>query len=224
MSRHPLPAALPRVLNRRRTLEALGAFGTLGLGLVGCGGGDDGDSSASTGSSTTTTTTGSTTTGSTTTGSTSGSGTTTGSTGTTTDTAQSCSVVPEETAGPYPADGSNASNRSYNVLALAGIVRSDIRSSIDGSDTATGVPLTLEIQLTSTTNSCSPLQGYAIYAWHCTAEGDYSVYTEQNVNDNYLRGVQATDADGKVRFTTIVPGCYAGRVPHVHLEIYPSLS
>ena len=41
---------------------------------------------------------------------------------------------------------------------------------------------------------------------------------------NYLRGVQATDSSGNVSFTTIFPGCYSGRVPHVHFEVYRSLS
>jgi hypothetical protein len=41
---------------------------------------------------------------------------------------------------------------------------------------------------------------------------------------NYLRGVQQTDANGQVSFTTIFPGCYSGRMPHVHFEVYPSLA
>src|SRR5262245_1333693 len=36
-----------------------------------------------------------------------------------------CTAIPEETAGPYPGDGSNGAN----ALAISGIVRSDIRSS-----------------------------------------------------------------------------------------------
>ena len=139
-------------------------------------------------------------------------------------TTNTCSVVPEETAGPYPADGSTASNNTYNVLALSGIVRSDIRSSIGSSTQVGGVPLTITITLTNTQASCAPLAGYAIYLWHCTQDGNYSVYTSNNIADNYLRGVQATDANGTVTFTTIVPGCYAGRMPHMHLEVYPSLA
>ncbi len=51
-----------------------------------------------------------------------------------------CSRVPEETAGPYPGDGSNGPT----VLSASGVVRSDIRSSFAGlSGTADGVPLTL---------------------------------------------------------------------------------
>ena len=194
--------------NRRRALNALGSLGV--AALFGCGGGgSDNDTADATG-------TGGTGTG---TGTSTGTDTTTG-----TGTSTTCSVVPEETAGPYPADGSTASNNTYNVLALSGIVRSDIRSSIGSSTPVGGVPLTIAITLTNTSASCAPLSGYAIYLWHCTQDGNYSVYSSNNIADNYLRGVQATDADGTVRFTTIVPGCYDGRMPHMHLEVYPSLA
>ena len=43
-------------------------------------------------------------------------------------------------------------------------------------------------------------------------------------NQNYLRGVQEADANGKVTFTTIFPACYSGRWPHIHFEVYPSLA
>jgi protocatechuate 3,4-dioxygenase beta subunit len=36
--------------------------------------------------------------------------------------------------------------------------------------------------------------------------------------------VQETDANGVVTFTTIYPGGYAGRWPHMHFEVYPSLA
>ena len=190
--------------NRRRALGTLGSLSTLSMAtLLGCGGGGD-NASADANDATDTTGT--------------GTDTTTG-TGTTT-----CSVVPEETAGPYPADGSTASNATYNVLALSGIVRSDIRSSIGSSTPVSGVPLTISITLTNTQASCAPLAGYAIYLWHCSQDGNYSVYSSNNIADNYLRGVQATDANGTVTFTTIVPGCYAGRMPHMHLEVYPTLA
>src|SRR6478609_2118597 len=35
------------------------------------------------------------------------------------------------------------------------------------------------------------------------------------------RGVQIADAAGNVRFTSTFPGCYSGRWPHVHFEVYP---
>jgi len=131
-----------------------------------------------------------------------------------------CSQIPEETAGPYPGDGSNGAN----ALALAGIVRSDIRSSIDGaSGTAEGIPLTLTLTLVDTQNSCAPLAGYAIYLWHCDRDGNYSMYSSAIADENYLRGVQATDSSGRVTFTSIFPGCYSGRWPHIHFEVFPSI-
>ena len=150
------------------------------------------------------------------------SGTTTGSTtgSTTGTTTGACSIVNEETAGPYPGDGSNTANGSIaNALALSGIVRSDIRSSIAGATgTAAGVPLKLVLKLTNA--SCTALSGYAIYLWHCDAQGRYSMYSSGVTSQNYLRGVQSTDSSGTVTFQTIFPGCYSGRMPHMHFEVY----
>lgn len=130
-----------------------------------------------------------------------------------------CATIPEETAGPYPGDGSNG----VNALTMSGIVRSDIRSSIGGySGTAAGVPLTVELTLVGSNDACQALAGYAIYLWHCDRDGEYSLYTL--ANQSYLRGVQETDAEGKVTFQTIFPGCYSGRMPHLHFEVYPGLS
>ena len=131
-----------------------------------------------------------------------------------------CSKIPEETAGPFPGDGSNGAN----ALILAGIIRGDIRSSIaGGSGVAAGVPLKVILTLVNSKNDCSPLAGHAIYLWHCDREGRYSMYSAGVTSENYLRGVQETDSNGQVTFTTIFPGCYPGRWPHMHFEIYPSL-
>jgi protocatechuate 3,4-dioxygenase beta subunit len=199
-----LPRLAAAVQARRRALGWLAGAGT--LALLGCGGGGDDDaSSASSGSTTTTDTT-----------------TTTGS-GTTGDVG-SCSVIPEETAGPYPGDGSNTSNGGVaNALLLSGIVRSDIRSSIAGATgTAGGVPLTVQLRLVNTNGACADLSGYAIYLWHCDREGRYSMYSSGVTAQNYLRGLQATDSDGLASFITVFPGCYSGRMPHIHFEVYRS--
>ncbi|HWL45956.1 MAG TPA: hypothetical protein VNQ73_23650 [Ilumatobacter sp.] len=124
--------------------------------------------------------------------------------------------IPSETNGPYPADGTNGPN----VLTSDGIVRSDITTSFgEYSGTATGVPITYEFTVLDNTNG-EALAGHAFYLWHCTATGTYSLYEE--TDQNYLRGMQVTDARGKVTFTSIFPGCYAGRWPHTHFEIYES--
>lgn len=202
-----------RMARRRRMLGWLAGTGALGaVGLLGCGGGG-GDDSSSSASSTSTTTSGT---------STSASASSTSSSSATSSSA--CSVIPEETAGPYPGDGSNSVSGSVaNALAQSGIVRSDIRASFGSSSgTAEGLALTVTLQLVDTNGACASLAGYAIYLWHCDREGRYSMYSSGVTNQNYLRGVQQTDADGRVSFSTIFPGCYSGRMPHIHFEIYRS--
>jgi hypothetical protein len=68
-----------------------------------------------------------------------------------------------------------------------------------------------------------PLAGAAVYLWHCTIAGAYSLYDDAVADENYLRGVQESDDDGKLTFTTIFPAAYSGRWPHMHFEVYGSL-
>ena len=132
-----------------------------------------------------------------------------------------CGVeIPEETAGPYPGDGSNGPN----VLAASGVVRKDITSSFGtSSTTADGVPLTVTLTLLDNANGCAPLGGAAVYAWHCDKDGRYSMYDAGLTNENFLRGVQEADANGQVTFQTIFPGAYSGRWPHIHFEVFESM-
>ncbi len=128
--------------------------------------------------------------------------------------------IPDETAGPYPGDGSNGPD----VLGQDGVVRSDLRSSFGGATgTAEGVDMTLELTLTDLAAD-RPYAGAAVYVWHCDREGRYSLYSEGVTGANYLRGVQVAGEDGVVRFTSIVPACYDGRWPHIHVEVYPDLA
>jgi protocatechuate 3,4-dioxygenase beta subunit len=133
-----------------------------------------------------------------------------------------CTLIPQETEGPYPGDGTNGPN----ALAASGIVRPDIRSSVGVADpaTAAGTPLTVALQFLSTPDGCGAIEGLAVYAWHCDAEGRYSMYSPGVTGQNYLRGVQVTDAAGRVSFTTVFPGCYPGRWPHIHFEVFASLA
>jgi protocatechuate 3,4-dioxygenase beta subunit len=126
--------------------------------------------------------------------------------------------IPDETAGPYPGDGSNGPD----VLEQSGIIRSDIRSSFgNASGTAQGVPMRLELAIKDLANGGAGFKGVAVYVWHCDREGRYSMYSDGITDENYLRGVQVADADGRVQFTSIFPACYSGRWPHVHFEVYP---
>jgi protocatechuate 3,4-dioxygenase beta subunit len=182
-------------LSRRRALRVLG--GTAGaLVLAACGGGGGGDVSIESGTS---------------------SDTTTGS-------STSCSEIPEETNGPFPADGSQSG--VTNVLADSRVIRSNIVSDFDGTDTQSGVPLTLAINVQDIGNSCAALENAAVYIWHCNADGEYSVYSGNNNGNHsgqtFLRGAQLTDSNGQVTFTTVYPGRYAGRATHIHVEVYSS--
>lgn len=194
---HDLPKIIEQGVARRRLLGLLGGLAAAGT-LAACG--DDSSSTASTRSGPP-------------------SGGAPGGSGTGTSTAEG--EIPEETAGPYPGDGSNGKN----VLNQSGVVRSDIRSSFNGATgVAEGVPLTLRMKVYDLQgDDAATLTGAAVYAWHCDREGRYSMYDSEIADENYLRGVQVADADGWVEFTSIFPAAYDGRWPHVHFEVYPSV-
>ena len=127
--------------------------------------------------------------------------------------------APDETAGPFPGDGSNG----QNVLDDSGIVRRDIRSSFGSSTTtAEGVPLTVKLTVKDLATSAA-LVGAAVYVWHCDRDGNYSMYSQGVEDENYLRGVQAAGDDGTLSFTTVFPAAYSGRWPHIHFEVYGSV-
>lgn len=182
---------LGTVIGRRRMLQALG-LGIAGVGLAACGS-NNGSSSSS-------------------------SATSSSASAAATTAASATGEIPEETAGPYPGDGSNGPN----VLDDSGIVRADITKSFgDASGTAEGVPMTLELDIKDLANGGSAFAGVAVYVWHCDREGRYSMYSDGITDQNYLRGVQIADSSGKVTFTSIFPACYSGRWPHIHFEVYP---
>ena len=155
---------LDSLLDRRRMLKLVGVMGVgSGLLLAGCGRSTTASSPAAATSA-------------------SASGTTSAGT--------DCVVIPEETAGPYPGDGSNGPD----VLNQSGIVRHDITQSFgDLSGTAEGIPLTIELAVQDA-SSCTTLAGAAVYVWHCDRDGQYSLYTV--TDQNYLRGVQEVGSDG----------------------------
>jgi len=106
--------------------------------------------------------------------------------------------------------------------------RSDIRSDTKGSTgTQSGLPLTLNITVGSySSGACTPIANAQVHIWHCNAQGVYSdIQASTNDNDadltgeNFLRGYQYTDANGKVTFTTIYPGWYSGRAVHIHVKV-----
>ncbi|MGW0610302.1 intradiol ring-cleavage dioxygenase [Streptomyces sp. NPDC002788] len=119
------------------------------------------------------------------------------------------------TEGPYYLDGA--------------LVRKDI------TEGKSGVPLTLRLTVVDATDGCIPVPGAAVEIWHCDAWGYYSGYTTANpggsapaesedgstADDNtYLRGYQVANANGVVKFETIMPGWYTPRTCHIHLKVH----
>jgi protocatechuate 3,4-dioxygenase beta subunit len=181
------------LIDRRRVLKGIGLAG-LSLGIAACAPGS-GNATASASA-------------------------TTSSTSSAAAAADCTTEIPEETAGPFPGDGSNGPD----LLSQSGVVRQDISSSFGSSSTvAAGVSLTIRFAVLDLATACEPYAGAAVYAWHCDREGRYSMYSQGVENENYLRGVQAAGDDGIVEFTSVFPACYSGRWPHVHFEVYPSL-
>ena len=120
-----------------------------------------------------------------------------------------CTLTPSDEIGPFPL---------LSVLSNSTLVRSDVREG------KTGVPLTLDLTLLRVGDSCGPIASAYIYIWQCDAAGEYSGYSSgqngSHSGETYLRGIQKTDAGGKATFQTVYPGWYAGRVTHIHFQVY----
>src|SRR5687767_9142353 len=121
-----------------------------------------------------------------------------------------CVVSPQQTEGPYFVDER--------------LLRSDVRSDPATGTVKAGAPLDLALSIAQVTaaGACAPLAGALVDIWQCDAMGAYSDARDQSFNttgQKFLRGYQVTDADGRVRFTTIYPGWYPGRAVHIHFKV-----
>lgn len=135
----------------------------------------------------------------------------TDSTGASNSTSGDCVIAPEETAGPYP----------YDLSSNSAIFRTNI------TEGKTGVPLNLSIDIVNVNDHCNPVENARVDIWHCDKDGYYSEYSEPGYLGNkdykgetFLRGIQLSDSNGQVKFTTIYPGWYSGRVTHIHVEVF----
>ncbi|WDI32268.1 hypothetical protein PUV54_03565 [Hyphococcus flavus] len=129
-----------------------------------------------------------------------------------------CKPVVQQTPGPY--------------ITADNPLRSDIREGLPGA------VLKLDIKVMEPL-ACAPAPGVVVDIWHCDAIGRYAGF--QNINfdlttlqmtgpgadyssESFLRGRQITDENGVASFTTIVPGWYVPRLPHIHARaVMPDL-
>lgn len=171
--------------------QALGALGTVSLGALLAACGKDPPASDP-GSATVATTAGETATVEARTA-------TSDATGALFDGAASCSLTVEQTEGPYYFDADR--------------VRSDIREDRDG----TRLRLALRVLDAS---SCEPIPDAVVDVWHADAGGSYSGFDGASTRTRYLRGAQVTNREGVAELTTIYPGWYPGRTPHIHAKVH----
>ena len=95
---------------------------------------------------------------------------------------------------------------------------------VDVSDGWDGLPVHMVLRVVDT--QCKPVPDAIVEIWHTNHTGGYSGQIVQMCNNNqddlnkqFFRGYQRTDAQGVVHFDTCYPGWYNGRANHVHLRI-----
>ncbi|WP_211468218.1 intradiol ring-cleavage dioxygenase [Collimonas silvisoli] len=137
-----------------------------------------------------------------------------------------CTLTPEQEEGPFYIGGEA------------------LRSNL--IEDRPGIPLVLRIQLIDAKH-CVPLQNASIEVWSCDASGEYSGFSSvpfggpdhmpppgkphgapppgmpphhaPSNQKTFLRGIQRTNTEGRLEFTTLYPGCYEGRVNHIHIKV-----
>lgn len=117
-----------------------------------------------------------------------------------------CRLLPQAVEGPFYFDPK--------------LVRSNI------AEGRPGIPLHLELRIIES-GTCVPIPNARVDVWHADAEGLYSGYSGQGLGhdrstdgESFLRGTQMTDRDGHVTFTSVYPGWYRGRTPHIHVKVF----
>ncbi|MFT3864125.1 MAG: hypothetical protein QM729_07630 [Solirubrobacterales bacterium] len=101
-----------------------------------------------------------------------------------------------------------------------GLERSDVRTDTTTDAEQAGVPLTLTLTFIDVGDECAPVVGAMIDVWNANAYGKYSDESSNGtLNEDWLRGYQLTDEEGKVSFTTIYPRWYSGRTEHFHIKV-----
>ena len=116
--------------------------------------------------------------------------------------AQQCRVTPRDALGPFYVKGAPA--------------QADLCASATGG----AQKLTVSGRVLGTPD-CAPLAGALVEVWQADVRGDYTQVTAGRRDDPgcLLRASLTTDAGGRYRFQTIVPGEYPGRPRHIHYRV-----
>ena len=132
--------------------------------------------------------------------------------------------------GNYPDPFANGAGGAmcalYPALTLGPCYSKGPAARPDISDGMTGLPVRLSF-LVVRADGCTPVPSAEVDLWHTGSNGVYSAFASGICNPNKLdvvsmrfcRGTQATDAKGRVDFSTIFPGWYTGRSIHIHFTV-----
>lgn len=67
---------------------------------------------------------------------------------------------------------------------------------------------------------CRPLAGALVEVWQADARGEYTLVGGGKADPDCLfRASLKTDAEGRYRFRSILPGVYPGRPRHIHYRV-----
>ena len=94
----------------------------------------------------------------------------------------------------------------------------------DISDGWDGLPMHMQLRIVDV--QCRPIENAIVEVWHTNHTGGYSGRIapmcnndKADVDRQFFRGWQRTDAHGIARFDSCYPGWYGGRANHVHLRV-----
>jgi hypothetical protein len=69
---------------------------------------------------------------------------------------------------------------------------------------------------------CAEANSTGVYGGVVNQQNGNGPADPSNLGKTFLRGVQKTDNDGVVKFSTLFPGHYAGRTIHIHVMLHPN--
>lgn len=104
--------------------------------------------------------------------------------------AQACRITPRQTEGPF----FKPRSPETTTLVLRGSPTLVVEGRVLGKD-------------------CKPVARALLDFWHADEEGEYD-----NAGFRF-RGHQFTDAEGRYRLETVLPGAYPGRTRHIHVKV-----
>lgn len=131
-------------------------------------------------------------------------------------------------SGDYP-DPFTEPLGSSCALTCAATLGPCYAETIERKDISEGYPgLPTRLAFLVVNDACEPIAGAQVDVWHTRDTGVYSgddtsATCHKNDPDaiasRFFRGVQTTDANGRVDFDTCYPGWYGGRCVHIHFTV-----